>query len=1081
MAAMPQIRATNGKAQPHRSSPVATAADARSVAFAKTTRPQLGAIVPRERLFQRIESASAGALVWISGPPGSGKTSLAASYVEVRQRRCLWYQMEAQDAEVANFFHYFAQAALRLDGARIGSLPGYAPEFASRLTAFSRKFFRQALGGTKAPLTVVLDGVGPLPPSCGLLDVLEGVLAQVPAGVIVIVTSRFDAPAAFARYQAAGKLTCIDAATLNVDPDELEQIARLRGLPLTHETALQLHQRTGGWAAGLVLMLEHAKLAGGFADWPLQATPKVVFDFLAGEMFDRFDLKMQHFLLKLACLPRVDARLAERLTGQDKAARLLLNLALNNYFVSETRWQNGHGFQFHPLMRDFLQSRAALDLPEVLELPHLRKAAGLLHEDGHVEDAASLLLQCRDWAALADIAQAQAPSMLAQGRGDTLASWVAALPPDELDARASLLHAWGMSRLAASPRTARRIFERACETYAVRSDRPAQIRCIVGVMSSLISEFDDLAELDRWSARLTQLLAEVAPVMSTQDQSTVQHMLALSALLRPSPTPVAASVDMPLWPLPDWLRAAQSLWRGDSSLALALSLDDGQVSPQSILVCGLAALLSGQSVVARARALDGLALTEQEGLAGHDAFLHALAVAAALGEGDVGFARSRLPWFESNVVRLRRGDRAIVHFLRCWLAQLDEDPAAAQREAQTCVALASEVGMAWLEGLACCSLALLLAKSQDQHGSDAQLRLAESHLPASRCPPARYVLQLARAGVEWNMQREGPALDALGDALRTGREHGIAQLPGWDARDAAELCALALRHDVETGHVRRLVRECKLSAAVAPLRVKAWPWPIRIRTLGRFEIFVHDAAVEFSGKGPGRPAELLKLLIALGGEAVRVFQLSDALWPQVDADYAHKSFTAALHRLRRLLDDDEALQLRDGRLSLHGGMVWTDTAALDNVLTQIESTARTASAPAGSPDPLLDACVQEALDLYRGPFLPDESDQPAFIACREQLRGRLLHCVARVARAREDAGDVDAAADMYLQLLRVDSLFEAPYRHLMLACQRWGDLNAARDTYERLRTVLATRRRIMPSAQTQAVYASLNDPVSPGC
>ena len=45
--------------------------------LAKLSRPRLFDPVPRERLFQRLDDLRQLPLVWIGGPPGSGKTSLA--------------------------------------------------------------------------------------------------------------------------------------------------------------------------------------------------------------------------------------------------------------------------------------------------------------------------------------------------------------------------------------------------------------------------------------------------------------------------------------------------------------------------------------------------------------------------------------------------------------------------------------------------------------------------------------------------------------------------------------------------------------------------------------------------------------------------------------------------------------------------------------------------------------------------------------------------------------------------------------------------------------------------------------------
>jgi DNA-binding SARP family transcriptional activator len=89
------------------------------------------------------------------------------------------------------------------------------------------------------------------------------------------------------------------------------------------------------------------------------------------------------------------------------------------------------------------------------------------------------------------------------------------------------------------------------------------------------------------------------------------------------------------------------------------------------------------------------------------------------------------------------------------------------------------------------------------------------------------------------------------------------------------------------------------------------------------------------------------------------------------------------------------------------------------------------------------------------------------------VRARLLRCLARVARQWEETGDREAAADCYLRLIEADPLFEAPYRNLMLCYQRANDTIEARATYERLRTILSMRLKLMPSPETQAVYAGL--------
>jgi HrpA-like RNA helicase len=76
----------------------------RQPTITKITRPVLTGVSQRKRLFQQIEAARNRPVVWLSGPPGSGKTTLVASYVEAQKIPCLWYRVDEGDADIASAF-----------------------------------------------------------------------------------------------------------------------------------------------------------------------------------------------------------------------------------------------------------------------------------------------------------------------------------------------------------------------------------------------------------------------------------------------------------------------------------------------------------------------------------------------------------------------------------------------------------------------------------------------------------------------------------------------------------------------------------------------------------------------------------------------------------------------------------------------------------------------------------------------------------------------------------------------------------------------------------------------------------------
>ena len=82
-------------------------------ALTKTTRPTLASVLARDKLFTVLDGREHASVLWVWGPPGSGKTTLVASYLESRDLDSHWYQLDTGDSDVATFFYFMGLAVTR--------------------------------------------------------------------------------------------------------------------------------------------------------------------------------------------------------------------------------------------------------------------------------------------------------------------------------------------------------------------------------------------------------------------------------------------------------------------------------------------------------------------------------------------------------------------------------------------------------------------------------------------------------------------------------------------------------------------------------------------------------------------------------------------------------------------------------------------------------------------------------------------------------------------------------------------------------------------------------------------------------
>lgn len=184
---------------------------------------------------------------------------------------------------------------------------------------------------------------------------------------------------------------------------------------------------------------------------------------------------------------------------------------------------------------------------------------------------------------------------------------------------------------------------------------------------------------------------------------------------------------------------------------------------------------------------------------------------------------------------------------------------------------------------------------------------------------------------------------------------------------------------------------------------------IVIKTLGNFHVSVDGECPVATRKPPHRLLAILKLMIASGGCAVNSSTLADQLWPDLDGDRAHDAMQVALHRLRKMLGAQDVLLMNRGRITLNTRLVEVDAFMMDSLCR----------------DPFLptfQARAHAALELYQGPFLPEEMESSWAVRTRECLRAKFVNVIETAARELVARGDHTGAASLYERAMTVDDV-----------------------------------------------------------
>jgi ATP/maltotriose-dependent transcriptional regulator MalT/DNA-binding SARP family transcriptional activator len=1044
--------------------------------LAKLTRPRLHNAVPRERVFAVLDrERAARPALCVVGPPGAGKTTVVATWLESRRLSGIWYQVDPGDADLPTFFHYLGQGVLPYTRAGQPQLPALTPEFLADVPAFARRFFRQLFARLPDGAALVLDNYQEVDAAEGFHRIVADAVNEVPAGMTLVVISRRDPPDCYARLIANENVGFVDWELLKLTFGEAQRIGANRNE--RDEGLLRaLYHDSEQWVAGFTLLLECSRRVQRTPPGARPDSLAGVFSYFTGELFDRFPADHRRLLLQLSFLPRISHSAAEAVTGTPDAIALLDDLHRRRLFTDRRAAQQPV-YQFHALFLAFLRSRAGALFSQAERAMLERRAAEALLREGYLEDALPLFLAAEDHPSARDLILASAGELIGQGRWEVVVKWIEALPARALGADCQLLLWLGAARMSVEPQRARDDLERSYEQAVGARDTLCELQAAAGIVQTYMFEHARFRPLDRWIDAIQQGLGR-APSFPDAD-SEVRVKVALVVALdyrRPDDPRIDAYADRVFALLPS-VRDANLRVTATAYLMLwGTNTGPIQIGARSLPLLRDALRLPGVSPLNAAWSWFMIAwhscLTSNR--RGSD---EAIAAVDAIAEHDGlhmvrKFSATIAAWVEMHVCniaaaqawhdRMTRAidpaslwDRASVEAGDAWLAVLRGEPRAALRHGVEAVRFFDASGCIMLRTnhrLSCIWANVLL-------GDFAQARrwIGEARALASRIRShwQEIALRATEAYVALECDDLPTAHERLQAAFGLSRESGYHHSLGQHMRPwMPRLSGAALDAGIEVDYVRGLIR--RFAWAVPPSRPQRWPWAVSVRTLGLFQILVDGKPLIFGRKAPKKPIAVLKAMVAMGCARVPVQRLADALWPDEEGDHAIGALEVALRRLRELLGAFDAIVVSEGTVSLNRSLAWCDVEAFEGGLAA-------------------HASLEASLALYRGEFLPEDANAPWSVSTRERLRRKFVYHVDVLGRQMEAEQNYVGAVELYLRGLDADPLAEALYQGLMrchLASRRKAE---GLNVFRRLRQQLSVTLGAAPSAETERLHRALLD------
>jgi LuxR family transcriptional regulator, maltose regulon positive regulatory protein len=1040
-------------------------------------------VIRRLRLIDYVHENLGRKLLLVTAPAGYGKTTLLVDFTNDSELPVCWYTLDEGDRDPGTFLSYLV-AALRQKfpqfGERTQPLVEHGPASARAMAAALVADMVEAIPDY---FVLVLDDWHLVSDEAPITELLDQLLRYLPEHAHLIVAGRALLRGPLVRLAAQGAVAGLGPNDLRFTADEVREVlaAKYR-VTITPEQAAQLAEESEGWITAIVLTSQ--SVWQNFLAGLIQArdSASTLFEYLAGEVFDRLPEALRRFLYDSAVPRQFTAAGCDELRDRRDTQDWIAQVEERNLFLTRIEAHDEVWYRYHHLFRDFLVARFKRD--EGQRFTQIQRRAGeFLEAQQHPEEAVEHFSQAGAFDRAAQVMNANARSLFIAGRMQTLAGWAKLLPlayraaaPELILSQAQVLCDRG--QLSEALQT----LQEARAAFAAHQDQIGQSRAqlVEGwtyyaagrLVDALNTGHTVLQEMAVWSQADPMLTAQAARLVGASLNSLGKWKEAESYLVRalqlyresPADERRAYNLGRTMLDLANALRSMGRLEEAATLQSESLGLWREIGNPASLAHClnnlGYDRSVSGDYDAALTLYAEALMRAEEaedrrtqawitEGIAttyrDRGEFDRALEFYARVFSLTGSLSdQSLVSWALDGLGHTHRLagdlDRALALF-----EQARSIAARESNQAQVTLSTAS-LGIAQVEQGSMAGLVDLEQASRALRETNAYLDLG------------RVLLWLARAQHEFS--DEAAACETLSEMVRLGRRLGCRPFALAEGQRAVAFLQWGAGQLPGELPLRQWLNDLQVQPAQPPetASVSTTLPRIEVDALGTGQVLRDGQPLTMTDWGRSFHARELFFYL-LEYSPCSKEEIGVQFWPDLSAARMTSSFHAAKYRARRALGV-EFVEYNGEYYRIDPALpVWYDVA-------EFRRLAEAAQRAAGDVERI--ALLYQAVELYTGDYLPKVGAEWAE-RIRSQLYNRYFELLNSLIELLKRQRRYEEVITLSRRGLELDSFREDLQRSIMLCLAATGRTTGALQYYEFITSHLAKDLNAAPSAATVAL------------